>query len=140
MNLIAKYSKSSNILKQQQSNIKVISKQYQPTNFCSEMNPEMQELKRKIVIRCQEMSIGVASVQQKEFTTASAVYYCEQRFAAENAVVVAVVVVRPSILAQCLASTSLEQYLSSGTASGFWNNVWYQDLWNNNGLTLDINR
>ena len=31
---------------------------------------------------------------------------------------------RPSILAQCLASTSLEQYLSSGTVSGFWNNVW----------------
>ena len=31
---------------------------------------------------------------------------------------------RPSILAQCLASTSLEQYLSSGTASGFWNSVW----------------
>ena len=33
------------------------------------------------------MSIGVASVQQKEFITASAVYYREQRFAAENAVV-----------------------------------------------------
>ena len=31
---------------------------------------------------------------------------------------------RPSILAQCLASTSLEQYLSSGTMSGFWNNIW----------------
>ena len=31
---------------------------------------------------------------------------------------------RPSILAQCLASTSLEQYLSSGTVSGFWNIVW----------------
>ena len=39
------------------------------------------------------MSIGVASVQQKEFITASAVYYCEQRFAVENAVVVVVVVV-----------------------------------------------
>ena len=34
------------------------------------------------------MSIGVASVQQKEFITASAVYYREQRFAAKNAVVV----------------------------------------------------
>ena len=83
MNLIAKYS----ILKQQQSNIKVISKQYQPMNLCSKMNPEMQELKRKIVISYQEMSIGVASVQQKEFITASAVYYREQRFAAESAVV-----------------------------------------------------
>ena len=31
---------------------------------------------------------------------------------------------RPSILAQCLTSTSLEQYLSSGTVSGFWNSVW----------------
>ena len=31
---------------------------------------------------------------------------------------------RPSILAQYLALTSLEQYLSSGTASGFWNSVW----------------
>ena len=57
------------------------------------MNPEMQELKRKIVISYQEMSIGVASVQRKEFTTASAVYYCEQRFAAENAVVVVGIVV-----------------------------------------------
>ena len=37
------------------------------------------------------MSIGVASVQRKEFTTASAVYYREQRFAAENAVVEVVV-------------------------------------------------
>jgi len=34
------------------------------------------------------MSMGVASVQQKEFITANAVYYREQRFAAENAVVV----------------------------------------------------
>ena len=34
------------------------------------------------------MSIGVASVQRKEFITASAVYYREQRSAAENAVVV----------------------------------------------------
>ena len=55
------------------------------------------------------MSIGVASVQQKEFITASAVYYCEQRFAAENAVVVAVVVV-------------------VGQAS--WPNVWHQRVWN----------
>ena len=61
-------------------------------NFCSKMNPEMQERKIKTVIRCQEMSIGVASVQQKEFTTASTVYYCEQRFAAKSAVVVAVVI------------------------------------------------
>ena len=39
------------------------------------------------------MSIGVASVQQKEFITASAVYYREQRFAAESVVVEVVVVV-----------------------------------------------
>ena len=58
------------------------------------------------------MSIGVASVQQKEFITASAAYYRDQRFAAENAVVVVVGQVF-SILVQCLASTSLEQYLIS---------------------------
>ena len=52
------------------------------------------------------MSIGVASVQQKEFITASAVYYREQRFAAENAVVVVEV----------------------GQAS--WPNVWHQRVWN----------
>ena len=71
------------------------------------------------------MSIGVASVQQKEFITASAVYYREQRFAAENAVVEVVVVVVVgqafSNLVQCLASTSLEQYLSSGTVSDIGN-------------------
>ena len=50
------------------------------------------------------MSIGVASVQQKEFITASAAYYREQRFAAESAVVVA------------------------GQAS--WPNVWHQRVWN----------
>ena len=66
------------------------------------------------------MSIGVASVQQKEFITASAVYYREQRFAVESAVVV-VVGQGCSILAQCLASTSLEQYLSSGTVSDIRN-------------------
>ena len=66
------------------------------------------------------MSIGVASVQQKEFITASAVYYREQRFAAENAVVVVVGQVL-SNLVQCLASTSLEQYLSSGTMSDIRN-------------------
>ena len=54
------------------------------------------------------MSIGVASVQQKEFITASAVYYREQCFAAENAVVVAVL----------------------GQAS--WPNVWHQRVWNSN--------
>jgi len=52
------------------------------------------------------MSIGVASVQQKEFNTASAVYYREQRFAAKSAVVVVVV----------------------GQAS--WPNVWHQRVWN----------
>ena len=31
---------------------------------------------------------------------------------------------RPSILAQYLALTSLEQYLSSGPVSGFWNSNW----------------
>ena len=55
------------------------------------------------------MSIGVASVQQKEFITASAVYYGEQRFVAKNAVVVAAVVV-------------------VGQAS--WPNVWHQRVWN----------
>ena len=55
------------------------------------------------------MSIGVASVQQKEFTTASAVYYREQRFAAKSAVVVAVV----------------------GQAS--WPNVWHQRVWSSTG-------
>ena len=65
------------------------------------------------------MSIGVASVQQKEFNTASAVYYREQRFAAESAVVVVGQVF--SNLVQCLTSTSLEQYLSSGTVSDIRN-------------------
>ena len=51
------------------------------------------------------MSIGVASVQQKEFNTASAVYYCEQRFAAKNAVVEV-----------------------AGQVS--WPNVWHQRVWN----------
>ena len=54
------------------------------------------------------MSIDVASVQRKEFITASAVYYCEQRFAAENAVVVVGIVV--------------------GQVS--WPNVWHQRVWN----------
>ena len=54
------------------------------------------------------MSIGVASVQQKEFITASAVYYRKQRFAAENAVVVVAAVV--------------------GQAS--WPNVWHERVWN----------
>ena len=78
------------------------------------------------------MSIGVASVQQKEFITASAVYYREQRFCGRERCSSSSR--RPSILAQCLASTNLEQYLSSGTVSDIRN------LWNNNGLTLDINR
>ena len=52
------------------------------------------------------MSICVASVQQKEFITASAVYYREQRFAAENAVV----------------------EVEVGQAS--WPNVWHQRVWN----------
>jgi len=50
------------------------------------------------------MSVGVASVQQKEFITASAVYYGEQRFTAKNAVVVV------------------------GQVS--WPNVWHQRVWN----------
>ena len=70
------------------------------------------------------MSIGVASVQQKEFITASAVYYREQRFATENAVVVVGQVF--SILVQCLASTSLEQYLISEILEQYW-------------LTLEVN-
>ena len=55
------------------------------------------------------MSIDVASVQRKEFSTASAVYYREQRFAAESAVVVAGIVV-------------------VGQVS--WPNVWHQRVWN----------
>ena len=55
------------------------------------------------------MSIGVASVQQKEFTTASAVYYREQRFAAESAVVVVGIAV-------------------VGQVS--WPNAWHQRVWN----------
>jgi len=51
------------------------------------------------------MSIGVASVQQKEFITASAVYYRKQRFAAKNAVVEV-----------------------GGQVS--WPNVWHQRVWN----------
>ena len=94
------------------------------------------------------MSIGVASVQQKEFTTASAVYYREQRFAAKSAVVVAVVagqVSWPNIWHQRVWNSIwvLEQYLSSGTMSDIGNSGTLSDirnLWNNNGLTLDINR
>ena len=56
------------------------------------------------------MSIGVASVQQKEFITASAVYYREQRFVAEGAVVEVVVVV--------------------GQVLETWSNVWHQRVWN----------
>ena len=54
------------------------------------------------------MSIGVASVQQKEFITASAVYYCEQRFAA--------------------AAENAEVEVEIGQAS--WPNVWHQRVWN----------
>ena len=64
-----------------------------------------------------------------------AVYYCEQRFATESAVVVVVGQVF-SILVQCLTSTSLEeylileileQYLVSGTLEQYW-------------LTSEVNR
>ena len=68
------------------------------------------------------MSIGVASVQRKEFITASAVYYREQRFAAKSAVVVAVVGIAgqvswPNVWHQRVWNSIwvLEQYLSSGT-------------------------
>ena len=50
------------------------------------------------------MSIGVASVQRKDFITASAVYYCEQRCAAESVVVVVI-----------------------GQAS--WPKIWHQRVW-----------
>ena len=78
------------------------------------------------------MSIGVASVQRKEFITASAVYYREQRFAVESAVVVVAVVGQASwpnvwhqrvwnsiwVLEQCLISAILEQqWLNSGHKS-----------------------
>ena len=103
------------------------------------------------------MSIGVASVQQKEFTTASAVYYREQCFAAKNAVVVVVVVGQaswPNVWHQRVWNSIwvLEQCLGSGTLSEFWNSVWVLEQylgsgtmsdirnWNNNGLALDINR
>ena len=71
------------------------------------------------------MSIGVASVQQKEFTTASAVYYREQRFAAKNAVVVVGVgqASWPNVWHQRVWNSIwvLEQYLSSGTMSDIRN-------------------
>ena len=60
-------------------------------------------------------------------STTKRIYYCEcsilsQRFAAKSAVVVAVVVGQASSnLVQCLASTSLEQYLGSGTVSDIRN-------------------
>ena len=64
------------------------------------------------------MSIGVASVQQKEFTTASAVYYREQRFAVRNAVVeVAGQVSWPNVLHQRVWNSTG----NSGTVSEFWN-------------------
>ena len=87
------------------------------------------------------MSIGVASVQQKEFITASAVYYREQRFAAENAVVVAVVgqVSWPNfwyqrvwnciwVLEQCLISGTLEHCLILGTLEQQWLNFGHKSV------------
>ena len=77
----------------------------------------MQELKIKTVIRCQEMSIGVASVQRKEFTTASAVYY-------RNAL-------RQRALQQQQQQQQQAKHLGpmsgineSGTVSEFWNSIW----------------
>ena len=82
------------------------------------------------------MSIGVASVQQKDFITASAVYYCEQRFATKSAVVVVAVVGQASwpnvwpqrvwnsiwVLEHCLISGSLEHCLILGTLEQQWLN------------------
>ena len=65
----------------------------------------MNEKEKKLLYHTRKCQC-VASVQRKEFTTASAVYYREQCFAAKNAVVVAVV----------------------GQAS--WPNVWHQRIWN----------
>ena len=71
------------------------------------------------------MSIGVASVQQKEFITASAVYYREQRFAAKSAVVAVVVgqASWPNVWHERVWNSIwvLEQYLSSGTMSDISN-------------------
>jgi len=72
------------------------------------------------------MSIGVASVQQKEFITASAVYYRKQRFAAESAVVVVAVIGQaswPNVWHERVWNSIwvLEQYLSSGTMSDIRN-------------------
>ena len=63
----------------------------------------------------------------KEFITASAVYYREQRFAAENAVVVVVGKVFRNLV-QCLTSTSLEQYLISGTLEQQWLNFGHKSV------------
>ena len=50
---------------------------------------------------------------KKNLLLHDAVYYREQRFTAESAVVVVVVCQVFSILVQCLTSASLEQYLIS---------------------------
>ena len=82
-------------------------------------------------------------------STTKRIYYCEcsilsQHFAAKSAVVVAVVgqASWPNVWHQrvWISIWALEQCLSSGTMSGFWNSVWYRELWNNNGLTWNINR
>ena len=75
------------IAKQYQSNIKAISTH--EFLFKNESRNNMNE-KEKLSYHTRKCQC-VASVQRKEFTTASAVYYREQRFAAKNAVVVAVV-------------------------------------------------
>ena len=87
------------------------------------------------------MSIGVASIQQKEFITASAVYYREQRFAVESAVVVVEVIVGqaswPNVWHQRVWNSVwvLEQYLSSGIMSGIRNSGTVCNI-RNSGTTM----
>jgi len=83
------------------------------------------------------MSIGVASVQRKEFITASAVYYREQRCAAESAVIVVVGVIVGQV---SWPNVWYRRVWNSIWYHEFWNIVRYQELWNDNGLTLYINR
>ena len=91
-------------------------------NFCSKMNPEITWTKKK---NCY-MMLGSVNVlhQYNKKNLVLRVQYTIATLCGKERCSRSSSSSRPSILAQCLASTSLEQYLSSGTASGFWNSVW----------------
>jgi len=86
------------------------------------------------------VSIGVASVKQKNLLLRGAVYYREQRCAAESALVVVGQVFSIGILAKCLTSASLEQYLirNSRTVYDFSNSTIIFDI--RNGTTTSAFR